>query len=126
MAKVFLDTNILIDITRGPRNKDLPKAFDQYIICISPLSVNILYYSSKTRVPNTVTRHIIDEMKIIDLTKSILDKSLDGPTSDLEDNIQLHSAVEADCDFFITRDRQLLKLRYFGKTKIATTLSPPV
>ena len=121
MANVFLDTNILIDITRGRNNNDLPQALDQYSIYVSPLSVHILYYSSKTRVPNAVTRHIIDEMKIVDLTKSILDKSLDGPTVDLEDNIQLHSAVEADCDFFITRDQQLLSYGYFGKTKITNT-----
>lgn len=44
------------------------------------------------------------------------------PTSDLEDNIQLHSAAEADCDYFLTSDKKLLAMIYFGKTKIVSTL----
>jgi len=118
MAKVFLDTNILIDITRSRGDKNLPELLGQHTAFISPLSVHILYYSYKTRVPDAVARDTVNQLGIVDLTKAILDKSLESPTSDLEDNIQLHSAAEADCDFFITRDRQLLALGYFGKTKI--------
>ena len=67
-------------------------------------------------LPEQIVQRSVVENK--PLTEYILDKALQGPTKDLEDNIQLHSAAEADCDFFITRDRQLLALGYFGKTKI--------
>lgn len=40
----------------------------------------------------------------------------------LEDNIQLHSAAEAECDFFLTSDDKLLKIKFFGKTEIKSGL----
>ena len=126
MAKVFLDTNILIDITRSRGDKNLPELLGQHATFLSPLSAHILFYSYKTRVPDVVAHDTIDQLEIVDLTKAILDKSLDGPTPNLEDNIQLHSAVEADCDVFLTSDQKLLSLGYFGKTKITSTLSTPV
>jgi len=61
-------------------------------------------------------------LHLISLTDKIIDKALLGPTKDLEDNIQLHSAVEADCDIFLTNDKALLKMGYFGKTKIVDHL----
>lgn len=39
---------------------------------------------------------VFNEFAPIDLTELILENSLNGPTSDLEDNIQLHSAAEAE------------------------------
>jgi len=118
MSKVFLDTNILIDATQDRGNKDLAETLDQHNTYISPLSIHILFYSHKIKVPSIQASETLSQFGIVDLTKSILDKSLEGPSSDLEDNIQMHSAAEVECDFFITRDKNLLKLRYFGKTQI--------
>lgn len=64
----------------------------------------------------------ISDFNIIDLDKDILDKALESPTKDLEDNIQLHSAAEAECDYFLTEDKGLLKMKFFGKTKIVKNL----
>lgn len=55
---------------------------------------------------------------MIDFSEDILDKALDGPSADLEDNIQLHSAAEAEADLFLTNDEGLLNLKFFGKTEI--------
>jgi len=41
-----------------------------------------------------------------------------GPTDDFEDNVQLHSAVMGDCDYFLTMDKKLIKMKYFGKMRI--------
>lgn len=65
-----------------------------------------------------------EKFSIVDLSRSILDKALQGPTADLEDNIQLHSAAEADCDLFLTNDERLLKITFFGKTKIVPHITP--
>lgn len=56
-----------------------------------------------------------EQFGIVPLTEHILNKALEGPTNDLEDNIQLHSAAEAQCDIFLTNDKKLLNLKYFGK-----------
>lgn len=62
----------------------------------------------------------IERFLIIDFNSDILNKAIIDPTSDLEDNIQLHSAAEADCDLFLTSDAKLLKLKFFGKTEITS------
>lgn len=48
---------------------------------------------------------------------------LSGPTVDFEDNVQLHSAAEAECEIFLTEDKKLLKLGFFGKTHVVSQIS---
>ena len=55
---------------------------------------------------------------IISFNKIIVYKSLEGPTDDFEDNVQLHSAAEADCNVFLTSDKKIKELKFFGKVKI--------
>lgn len=121
MARVFLDTNILIDIVKRAREKI--KSLDESLIFISPLSTHILFYSQKLNVPDEEIIQSQKSLGIIPLTKLILDKALQGPTSDLEDNIQLHSAAEAECDIFLTNDQKLLNMKFFGKTQILQSLN---
>lgn len=116
MARVFLDTNLYIDATK--RAKDKWQSLDKHLLFISPLSTHILFYARKLKVPDLEIDGLQEDFGIVPLTKEILDLSLQGPTPDLEDNIQLHSAVEADCDLFLTKDKKLLKMKFFGKTKI--------
>lgn len=120
MARIFLDTNFYIDITKRAREKW--KSLGENLLFISPLSTHILFYARKLKIPDEEVNALQKQFGIIPLTKSILDKALEGPTADLEDNIQLHSAVEADCDIFLTSDAGLLKLKFFGKTKISGSL----
>ena len=120
MARVFLDTNFYIDITSREKGK-----FDTlrgHLLFISPLSTHILFYTRKLKVPSQEVNELQEQLGVVPLTKYILEKSLDGPTVDLEDNIQLHSAAEAECDYFLTSDRGLLKTKFFGKAKIVQSL----
>lgn len=118
MAKIFLDTNIFIDLIEGRGNKNTAQDLDGQKVYISPLSTHIMFYVGKKKVPDHVVNAIISQFETVNLTKEIHSNSLDGPTPDLEDNIQLHSAVEANCDYFLTNDEKLLKMKFFGKTKI--------
>lgn len=121
MAKVYLDTNKVFDLTiRNP--KETSENLTGHQICISPLSFHILYYAEHIKVPNHNLSKTISELQIVDLNKKILENSLEGPTSDLEDNLQLHSAVESNCDYFLTNDKKLLNIKFFGKTKIIQSL----
>ena len=117
MARVFLDTNLYIDVIK--RAKEKWEHLRASLLFISPLSTHILFYTTKLKVPYNEVAKLQDQFGIIPLTKSVLDKALAGPTSDLEDNIQLHSAAEAECDWLLTNDAKLLNLKFFGKTKIA-------
>lgn len=121
MAKVFLDTNFFIDITI--RNKEKAKSLDGHKLFLSPLSYHIVYYAYHLKVPHQEINNSLLDLEIVDLNEKILGKAMIGPTKDLEDNIQLHSAAEAECDYFLTNDRRLLKMKFFGKTEISSSLS---
>jgi len=123
MAKVFLDVNRLIDLTQGRGDQSFALSLESHQVYISPLSVHIMFYLGKIIVPNRRIGGAISQFKIINLTKTVLDKALAGPATDLEDNIQLHSCAEEDCDYFLTSDKNILKMKFFGKARIAPGLS---
>lgn len=116
MARVFLDTNFYIDVTK--RAKAKWNLLRGNLLFISPLSVHILFYARKLKVPDQDVDELQKQFGIVPLSKEILDNALEGPTADLEDNIQLHSAAEAECDLFLTQDKKLLVLKFFGKTRL--------
>lgn len=120
MARVFLDTNFYIDTTK--RAKERWQSLRENLLFISPLSTHILFYTRKLKVPDREVNELQEQFGIVPFTKHILDKALEGPTADLEDNIQLHSAAEAECDAFLTSDKKLLKLKFFGKTSISSNI----
>ena len=120
MANIFLDTNILIDLYG--RDKSRTNQINQHNSYISPLSCHILAYTNKIKIPNSKLNHLLENIGIVNLTQTILERSLSGPTDDLEDNIQLNSAAESDCQYFLTNDKFLLKIAYFGKMQIVNSL----
>lgn len=121
MAIIYLDANYWIDVIYR-KTTALPPT-TQNTLFVSPLSVQIFCYSYKIAVPNEWLNKVLEQLRIVNLTKNIFTKSLAGPTSDLEDNLQLHSAVATDCDFFLTTDKQLLNLAYFGRLKLASRMT---
>jgi predicted nucleic acid-binding protein len=121
MAKVFLDTNTFIDFIES-RDKLLGKALDGSDLSVSTLSIGIWTYVYKRLVPDKGLLEMFNTFNFVDYTASIAKKSVVGPTTDFEDNVQLHSAVEANCTYFITKDLKLLKLGYFGKVHISDSL----
>lgn len=122
MEKVFLDTNAIIDLVEKRRHKTI-EDLDGYELFISPTSVHILIYVTKQRIPYSKLSQIIKFFTIVPFDQTISVSSLEVPTSDFEDNVQLHSAAQAECNFFLTEDRKLLDLRFFGKTQIATSIA---
>lgn len=118
MAKIFLDTNIFIDaIIRKPEKQILDGLKDD-IVYISVLTVHIFCYVYNIKIPDNIFLSQIEKFQLVDVTNDIADKALLGPTTDFEDNIQLHSAAEAECDLFLTEDKKLLDLKFFGKMRI--------
>lgn len=122
MAKIFLDTNYFIDAVERRPEKAILEALLGHTSFISPLSIAVYCYLYKIKVPNKQLSAQLKEFQIVDISYNINEKSLLGPSQDFEDNIQLHSAAEADCDFFLTFDQKLLKMKFFGKTKIVDSL----
>lgn len=69
-------------------------------------------------MPDLAFMNLTDFVQILNFTQDLALKALEGPTKDFEDNVQLHSARDAGCKIFYTRDSGLLKLGYFGAVQI--------
>lgn len=118
MAKVFLDTNYFIDAIHRHPEKHILEDLEGHIAYISPLSFHIYCYIYKIAIPNKKTLLQKGKFQLVDFSEKILERALNGPTSDFEDNVQLHSAAEADCNAFLTEDKKIKDLKFFGKVKI--------
>lgn len=118
MAKIFLDTNYFIDAIHRKPEKQILDLLAGHIVYISTLSFHIYCYSYKIKIPDKKVLLQKEKFQLVDFSEKILERALNNPTTDLEDNIQLHSAIEAECDLFLTSDQQLLNLGFFGKVKI--------
>lgn len=121
MAKIFLDANAFIDLMT-PRNELQLEQFSGRDLFISPLSIHIFLYVYKQKIPLQKLNDLLNHMELIPITTELISLALQGPMDDFEDNIHLHSAVEADCDFFLTSDQKLLKMGIFGKTRIVLSM----
>ena len=122
MKKIFFDANFFIDLIEGRSEIDIYQ-FKNQALFVSPLTVYIYFYVYKIKIADQKFLSFLDFFNIVDLNEEILRNALEGPTNDLEDNIQLHSASFSDCDLFLSSDKKLLKLKFFGKVKIQNKLT---
>lgn len=118
MARVFLDTNCFIDSVHRRPEKEILESLENNVVFVSPLSIHIYCYTFKIKVPNDKVIAQKEKFQIVEFSEEVLDMALQGPTGDFEDNVQLHSAAVAECDVFLTNDKKLLNMKFFGKTKI--------
>jgi predicted nucleic acid-binding protein len=121
MAKIFIDSNFLFDITERDIKKR--RQLDGNIVFVSPLSYHILFYTYKLHIPQKLILEYKKEFSVVDFTNKILSNAMEGPTPDVEDNIQLHSALSVGCEYFMTNDRNLLKMKNFRKIKIVSIIT---
>lgn len=73
-------------------------------------------------MPNKNLNKLLKYLTLISIDGKITINSLEGPTNDFEDNLQLHSAATCECDYFLTNDKNLLSMRFFGKTQIVNSI----
>jgi len=117
MKKVYLDTNILIDILLDrdlehiPINKITP-FLKQSQVYMSTLSVHITYYILKIK-PNTSMHKksmaLINRINLVPLSQEIINQSLNNFSIDFEDTLQYYSALDQNCDYILTRDKKNFK-----------------
>ena len=113
--RLFLDTNVVIDVISGrmPFYDDSASILD---LCetgkaegiVSALTFCTISYVLRKFLPAPAMREKIRDLRHIlepmDLSASILDKSLASPISDFEDAVQFFTAVYAEADFIVTRN----------------------
>jgi len=115
--KIFLDTNIVIDIIdiSRPNHNNLLVLLKQLMlsdfeICISEDMITTLYYISKDK---KTTLEFLKNVVFVDWTilvfgKTVLEKAVELSLEkdlDIEDVVQCLCAKENNCDVFITNDK---------------------
>ena len=123
MKRIFLDTNILLDVVlhRDQFVADSARIWNdcetgKALGLISAISLNnILYIARKLISPGEAMesiRHILNIFTVIPLDASILRMAVDFPQKDFEDAIQMFSALQAKADCIVTRDRSHFSTEY--------------
>lgn len=115
--KLFLDTNVVLDLIlkRKPFFEDIAKIVFLYetgkceLVTSSVSFVNCNYILGR----NIKKEKVLDNLKIlrlickiIDVTQSDIDTSLNSNFTDFEDGVQYYSASRNDCNYIITRDKK--------------------
>lgn len=122
--KAFLDTNVIIDFyDERPLFFDaaaqiITKAYRGEIeIVVSATSfINAFYLLRKSYASEELTqamRGLANLCTISDITKQMIVSSLSSSHPDFEDAVQMESAMSAQADVIITRDK-----RHFNDSKI--------
>jgi predicted nucleic acid-binding protein len=117
MMRLFIDTNILIDllIKREPNYVSVAQVFDSALsrkdkLVISNLSIVNAHYIVKKLVGVTeqalraALYNICTTCEIAPLTPSITMKSLVSTFKDFEDATQYYCALENNCDVIVTNN----------------------
>ena len=116
--KVFIDTNVLIDLTCH-RERFFETAVELFSLgysgkcrlMVSPISIiNNLYVAKSYGIPkdsiNANLYKIVKFVKVVGLGSDEIEKTLECGWKDKEDALQYFSAVAAGADCIVTRNKQ--------------------
>jgi len=120
MKKIFIDTNVLIDLIdkRVPYYNDVAIISTlaeqlQLRIAASSLSFVNTYYVLSKKLDNKLVINSLMKYRLIcevsNIDKIIIDKSLISNFNDFEDAVQHYSALYDKCDILITRNKKDFK-----------------
>lgn len=115
MTKIFIDTDIIIDLfaKREPFYEDSAKLFtniDSGLIkgYISPIIIANLHYiltklKNKTQAEKNIQK-LLNLVNILSVDEKIINLALSSNFKDFEDSIQYYTAVEHKIKYLITRN----------------------
>ena len=121
MKIIFLDTNVIIDFLadRRPFSLTAAEIFNASLsgnvkIYISSVSYNNIYYILRQSLSHNETLKLLEALsemtEIVDVTKTVIKKSLKSEFKDFEDAIQYNCALTVSkLDFIVTRDSKDFK-----------------
>ena len=123
MRKIFIDTNILLDVILH-RADFYQQAAAIWADCesrkvqgyVSAISLNNMHYIMRKKVDSDIAleyvRLVLNVFSIVPLDESILRLAVDLPQKDFEDAIQTFSAVQIKADCIVTRDKSHFSNHY--------------
>ena len=113
--KIFLDTNILLDVLldRKPFSEPSSKVWrlaecGRLEAVISSISFNNIFYIVRKYSGKDAAQRTVEVMNVnfsvFPLTRDIIGKAIAAKLPDFEDSIQFFSAVSCAADYIITRN----------------------
>jgi len=117
MKKCLIDTNIFLDyiLERDLFFLDAKKVFlaiefsDELEGTVSSSIITDIYYIAKKVISDEELKgfllHILNFIDVIDIDNAIIKKALLSDFNDFEDAVQNYSAIEAECNCIITRNK---------------------
>jgi predicted nucleic acid-binding protein len=120
MRKIFLDTNIILDLLayRMPFYTEAAELFSladkkKLALSISPLCLADAHYILSKQNPEMEVRKILRKLKVLvtvlSLDDKITDLALNSEFRDFEDAIQYYTAIENEQELIITRNQSDFK-----------------
>lgn len=120
MKRLFLDTNIMIDLLgeRKPFYSPIAKIATlaekgDLVMVVSPVSYATVNYLLSKAESEKIAREKLRKFKIISevctISESTIEKSLNSSIKDFEDALQYFNAIESNCNIIITRNTKDFK-----------------
>ncbi len=115
--KCLIDTNIFLDyiLEREPFFLDAKKVLfaiefsDNLEGTVSSSIITDIYYIARKMMPKNDVKdfllHILNFIDVIDIDNAVIKKALLSDFNDFEDAVQNYSAIEAECNCIITRNK---------------------
>ena len=129
MMKVFIDTNILIDFlaAREPFAEEAMALFqladnDEIELMVSDLTIiNTIYILRRMHYGLSEIYDSLDNIRplltITSMGATVVDRCLQHRSDDFEDEMQYFSAIDANADYIITRNKKNFD---FGDSAVMT------
>jgi predicted nucleic acid-binding protein len=118
-SKVFLDANILLDLTLQRADYDVAREIMEVVISgrvqafVTPSVLHILGYWLTKGYDQARAKDIIlallNDISTIDISHEQVIASLHSSIRNIEDALQYYAALHHKVDYFVSRDKQLRK-----------------
>ena len=114
--KVFLDTNILLDILVERDNKEFTEnamtivelgsdgAIDLYMSILSVTTIAYVLKNMPVAKKKGIIKELATTVKVLPSLPEHVNEMLESPMKDIEDAMQVLSAREGQCDLIVTRN----------------------
>ncbi len=117
--KIYFDVNALLDLTllRNNHNdietviKEVEKGTLRGFVCGATIHTISHFLIKKYNIDKTkqILLNLLSFISIVDLPKEDIQKALFMNLKDIEDAIQVQTALTYKMDYFLTSDKQLIK-----------------
>ena len=114
--KIFIDTNVLIDLLYKREGYEQAGKIlalsqnSQYVLYTSVLSIANLAYILRKVLKGQALYQALNKLSkrlnISPMTQESFEKALSLEASDFEDALQYYSALQAECEMIITRNKK--------------------